>query len=270
MSTSTATPDTIVLIHGLWLTPRSWEHWVERYKQRGFNVLAPAYPGLEGEVEGLRRDPSPIEKLTIDQVAHHYETIVRGLPRPPILMGHSYGGAFVQILLDRGLGATGIAIDSAQVKGVLRLPFTTLKATFPVLSNPANRHRAVPLTFDQFRYAFCNTLTEAQAKTAYDRYHVPAPGRFVFDGALANFNPHASTKVDFDKEDRAPLLFVAGGADHLIPPAVNRSNARHYNTGIVAMKEFAGRSHFTTGQDGWEEVADYALEWALHPTQSAL
>jgi pimeloyl-ACP methyl ester carboxylesterase len=238
---------------------------MERYKKRGFKVLAPAYPGLEVEVEALRRDPSPIEKLTIEEVAHHCETIIRGLEQPPIIMGHSFGGAFVQILLDRGLGAAGVAIDSVPVKGVLLLPLSTIKASWPVLSNPANRHKAVPLTREQFRYAFTNTLSEEESATVYERYHIAAPGRFVFDGALANFKPHASTKVDFDKEDRAPLLFVAGGADHIVPAAINKSNARHYNSGVVAFKEFPGRSHYTLGQEGWEEVADYALDWALHP-----
>ncbi|NTX37225.1 alpha/beta hydrolase [Myxococcus sp. CA033] len=263
---STTSPDTIVLIHGLWMTPRSWEHWVERFKARGYKVLAPAYPGLEVEVEALREDPSPIEKLTIEETAHHLETVIRGLPRPPILIGHSFGGAMVQILLDRGLGAAGVAIDSVQVKGVLRLPFTTLRATFPILANPANRHRAVPFTHEQFRYAFTNTLTEAQSQAVYERYHVPAPGRFLFDGALANFNPHAATKVDFDKEDRAPLLFIAGSEDNIMPASLNKSNARHYNSGVVAYKEFPGRSHYICGQEGWEEVADHALSWALNPT----
>ncbi|KFA94076.1 alpha/beta hydrolase [Archangium violaceum] len=266
MTQTRTTPDTIVLIHGLWMTPRSWEHWSERFKSRGFKVLAPAYPGLEVEVEALRKDPSPIEKLTIEHVAHYYETFIRGLESPPIIMGHSFGGALTQMMLDRGLGAAGVAIDSVPTKGVLRLPLTTIKATFPVLGNPANRHRAVPFTHEQFHYAFTNTLTEEKSRAAYERYHVPAPGRFVFDGALANFNPHAPTKVDFDKEDRAPLLFIAGAEDNIMPAAVNKSNARHYNTGIVAYKEYAGRCHFTVGQDGWEEVADYALSWALNPT----
>ncbi|MCP3141891.1 alpha/beta hydrolase [Pyxidicoccus xibeiensis] len=266
MTAARTKPDTIVLIHGLWMTPRSWEHWSERFKSRGFKVLAPAYPGLEVEVEALRNDPSPIEKLTIEHVAHHYEAFIRGMESPPILMGHSFGGALVQMMLDRGLGAAGVAIDSVPTKGVLRLPFTTIRATLPVLSNPANRNRAVPFTHEQFHYAFTNTLTEEKSRAAYDRYHIPAPGRFVFDGALANFNPHAPTKVDFDKEDRAPLLFIAGAADNIMPAAVNKSNARHYNTGIVAYKEYAGRCHFTVGQDGWEEVADYALAWALNPT----
>jgi alpha-beta hydrolase superfamily lysophospholipase len=263
---ATKPPDTIVLIHGLWMTPRSWEHWVEHYKRRGFKVLAPGYPGLEVEVDALRRDPSPIEKLTIEQVAHHYEAFIRGLEHPPIIMGHSFGGALTQIMLDRGLGAAGVAINSVQVKGVLRLPFTTIKALFPVLSHPSNRHKAVPFTHEQFRYAFTNTLTEEKSRAAYERYHIAAPGRFVFDGALANFNPHAATKVDFDKEDRAPLLFISGGEDNIMPATLNQSNARHYNTGVIAYKEFPSRSHYTVGEDGWEEVADYALNWALNPT----
>ena len=262
-------PDTIVLIHGLWMTPRSWEKWVAHYEKRGFKVLAPAYPGLEVEVEALRRDPSPIEKLTIGGVAHHLETIVRALDRPPIIMGHSFGGAFVQILLDRGLGTAGVAIDSVPVKGVLLLPLTTLKATFPVLHNPANWHRAVPFTLDEFSYAFTNVCSKEESAAAYERYHIPAPGRFLFDGALANLNPHAATRVDFDKPDRAPLLFIAGGADNIMPAAVNRSNANHYTSGIVAYKEFAGRSHYTVGQDGWEAVADHALAWALEPVEVA-
>ena len=265
---TTNTPDTIVLIHGLWMTPRSWEHWVEHYQKRGFKVLAPGYPGFEVEVEALREDPSPIERLTIEEVAHHYETIIRGLDKPPILIGHSFGGALVQILLDRGLGAAGVAIDSVPVKGVLFLPFSTIKAIWPVLSHPSNRHKAAGFTPEQFHYAFTNTLSEEDSRKAYDRYHIPAPGRFVFDGALANFNPHAPTKVDFDKEDRAPLLFIAGGADTIMPASVNKSNAEHYNTGIVEFKEFEGRSHYTVGLDGWEEVADYALDWALeHATR---
>jgi pimeloyl-ACP methyl ester carboxylesterase len=260
------TRDTIVLIHGLWMTPRSWEHWVERYQQRGYNVIAPAYPGLQVEVEELRRDPSPIEVLTLEDVTAHYEAIIRKLPRPPIIMGHSQGGAFVQVLLDRGMGIAGVAIDSVPVKGILRVPLTTIKATFPILSHPSNRHKAVPFTPAQFHRAFTNTLSEEQSQVVYDRYHIPAPGRFIFDGVLANLTTHASMKVDFGKNDRAPLLFIAGGKDQFVAAALNRSNARHYNSGIVAYREFPGRSHYTLGQDGWEEVADYALTWALNPS----
>lgn len=258
-------PNTIVLIHGLWMTPRSWEKWIPYYEKKGFKVLAPAYPGLEVEVDRLRADPSPIETLTIEQVAHHYETLIRALPSKPIIMGHSFGGALTQLMLDRGLGAAGVAIDSVPTKGVLRLPLSTIRATFPVLSNPANRNRAVPLTLEQFQYAFCNAQTSEKAREIYERYAIAAPGRFVFDGALQNFNPHAATKVDFEKEDRAPLLFIGGEKDNIMPSVVNKSNARHYQSGIVAFRELAGRDHSTCASDGWELVADTALDWALNP-----
>ena len=262
--------DTIVLIHGLWITPRSWEHWVEHYKMRGFNVLAPAYPGLEGEVEALNADPTPIESLTIEAIAHHYERIIRDLKAPPIIMGHSFGGALVQILLDRGLGAAGVAIDSAPVKGVLKVPWSQVKSTWPVLKNPANRHRAVPFTLEQFRYAFANNLNEENALAAYRRYHIAAPGRIVFDGVTQNFSAHAPTKVDFEKQDRAPLLFIAGGEDHLMPASVNKSNYERYQSGVVAFCEFPRRSHFTAGEPGWQTVADFALDWALSPIAGVL
>jgi alpha-beta hydrolase superfamily lysophospholipase len=261
-----AAPDTVVLLHGLWMTPRSWEKWVERYTARGYRVLAPAYPGLEVEVEALRADPSPIEALTVPAVVAHYEGLVRGLDRPPILMGHSFGGVLVQILLDHGLGAAGVAIDSVPAEGILVVPVSQIRASFPVLRNPANRHRAVPFTPEQFHYAFTNTLSPEESLRVYERYHVPAPGGFVWGGVLANFTPgHQDTYVDFSNDDRAPLLFIAGGEDNIVPPAVNESNAKHYrrSKAVTDYQEFPGRSHYTVGQDGWEEVADYALDWAV-------
>jgi pimeloyl-ACP methyl ester carboxylesterase len=258
-------PDTIVLIHGLWMTPLSWEHWIDRYEARGFRVLAPAWPGMDGDIDELRRDPSSIEHLGIQEIVDHYDAIIRKLDRPPIIMGHSFGGAFTQILLDRGLGAAGVAIDSAAVKGVLALPWSTLKSALPVLKSPANNHKAVALSFDEFRYAFTNTLSEEESRAAYDRYAVPGPGRVLFQAALANFNPHATTKVDFHNDHRAPLLLIAGGKDHLSPAAINESNARHYrkSAAITTYEEFPLRSHFTLGEEGWEKVADYALAWAV-------
>lgn len=260
-----ATADTIVLIHGLWMTPRSWEHWAARYTDRGYRVLTPAYPGLEVEVEALRLDPSPIAALTMPDTVKHYEDVIGGLDRPPILMGHSQGGVLVQILLDRGLGAAGVAIDSVPAEGINVVPFSQVRASFPVLSNPANRHKAVPLTPEQFHYAFTNTLTEEELAAAYERYYVPAPGRFIWDGVLANFTPgHQDAYVNFRNDDRAPLLFIAGGEDHLMPPSVNKSNADHYRelSAVTDYHELPGRSHFTVGQPGWEAVADYALRWA--------
>src|SRR3954471_23007706 len=259
-------PTTIVLVHGLWVTPRSWEKWIDRYTERGYQVLAPAYPGLEVEVEALNEDPSPIEALTVPGVLEHYERIVRELDSPPILMGHSFGGLFVQIMVDHGLGAAGVAIDTGAPEGIRTLPLAQAKAAFPVLKNPANRHRAVGFTPEQFHYGFANTLSEDESRAVYDRYHVPAPGRFVWDGVLANFTPgHQDTYVDFHNDDRAPLLLIAGGEDHLQPPAIQESLLKHYkkSSAVTDFKLFEGRTHYTLGQDGWEEVADYALDWAV-------
>ena len=265
MSADSNSPDTIVLIHGLWMTPRSWEHWIAHYEGNGYRVLAPAYPGLEVEVEALRADPSPIDALTVPETVAHLEGIIRALDRPPILMGHSFGGALTQLLLDRGLGAAGVAIDSAPTEGVKVVPLSQIKSLFPVLKNPANRHRAVGFTPEQFHYAFTNTLSEEESAKVYERYHVPAPGRWVWDGVLANFTPgHQATWVDFENDDRAPLLFIAGGEDHIMPASVNQSNAKHYKSDThTDYQEFPGRSHWTCGQPGWEEVADYALSWAV-------
>ncbi|MCY1083372.1 alpha/beta hydrolase [Archangium lansingense] len=258
-------PDTIVLIHGLWVTPRSWENWVKFYEARGYKVLAPTYPGMEGEVDGLREDSSPIAELSVQKVVDHYASIIEALPSKPILIGHSFGGTVVQLLLDRGLGAAGVVIDSAPVKGVLRVPLTQVRSTFPVLKNPANVKRAVPFTHEEFHYAFTNTLSEEESREAYERYAVAAPGRILFEGATINLNPNTAAKVDFHKEDRAPLFFIAGEHDHIMPAALNRDNARKYRSGIVAFREFAGRDHFIVGEKGWEEVATAALEWARNP-----
>ena len=259
----------IVLINGLWMTALSWEHWVERYRSRGYEVLAPAWPGMDGDIEELRGNPEPVENLGIEDIVDHYDEIIRGLDREPIIIGHSFGGAFTEILLDRGLGAAGVAIDAAAVRGVTKLPLSTLRSAFPVLKSPANRHRAVALTAEQFHYAFTNTMGGEESDRAYERYAVPGPGRVLWQGALANFNPNTPAKVDFHNDDRAPLLLIAGGADHIVPAAVDRQMAKKQTKSgaLTEYKEFPGRSHFTIGQDGWEEVADYALRWAVEHTR---
>jgi pimeloyl-ACP methyl ester carboxylesterase len=264
--------ETIVLIHGLWMTALSWEHWVERYEDRGLNVIARSWPGMDGDIDELRRDPAAIEHLGIEEIVDYYAGIIGELDSPPVIMGHSFGGAFTQILLDRGLGASGVAIDSGPVKGLLALPASTLKTGFPVLKNPANNHRAVPLTPEEFHYAFTNTLSDDESLAVYERYAVPGPGRVLFQGAFANFNPHSPAAVDFKNSSRAPLLFIAGGDDHVAPASLNEANLKHYrhSDAITELKEFPGRSHYTLGQEGWEEVADYALDWALsHAAQPA-
>ena len=265
MSTDSTTPDTIVLIHGFWVTPRSWEHWIERYEQAGYRVIAPAYPGFEAEVEALNADPSPIAALTVPAVVEHLEAVVGELESPPILIGHSAGGTFVQLLLDHGFGAAGVAINSAPTEGVRVTPPSQIKSLFPALKNPANRHRAVGFTPKQWHYVFTNTFSEDESQALYERYHVPASGAILWGIVLANLEPgHQATWVDYKNDSRAPLLFISGGEDHLMPPSVQRSNAKHYKSNtITEVKEYEGRAHLLPAQEGWEEVADYALDWAL-------
>ena len=184
-----AAPDTIVLIHGLWVTPRSWEKWIERYEGRGYRVLAPAYPGFEVEVEALNQDPSPIEALTIPAVVEHLEGIIGELDQAPIIMGHTTGGFFTQVLLDHGYGAAGVAIDSAPAEGVRVTPVSQIRSLFPILKNPANRHRAVGFTPEQFHYAFTTTLSREESDKVYQRYHIPAPGSFVWAGPWPTSRP---------------------------------------------------------------------------------
>jgi pimeloyl-ACP methyl ester carboxylesterase len=267
----TTETDTIVLIHGLWMTPLSWEHWVRRYEARGFTVLTPGYPGIEPGTEGvaaLRADPSVLAHVGVPEIIDHLSDTISALNTRPIIMGHSFGGLFAQMLVGHGLGSAGVSIDGAGAKGVKATPLSELRSSFPVLKNPANRHKGVALTPKEFHYAFTNTQTEEQSQAVYDRYAVPAPGLTVFQGGLANVTPHARTTFDFSNDDRAPLLFISGGSDHILPPAIQREsyekNAKH-SVAIAAHKTFPGRDHYTCGEDGWEAVADFALNWALDP-----
>lgn len=259
-------PTTVVLVHGLWMTPRSWENWVPYLEQQGYRVLTPGYPGFEVEVEALRADPTSIADADITETLDHLAGVVQSLDEPPIIIGHSFGGTLTQLLLARGCGAAGVVIDSAPTEGVYVNPPSQLKSLFPVLKNPANRHRAAGFTPEQFHYAFTNTLSREESDAVYDRYHIPAPGRWVWAyGLVANYKPgHQETWVDYADDDRAPLLFIAGGEDHIMPAAVNRANAKKYagSAAVTDYHEFAGRSHWTCAEPGWEEVADHALQWA--------
>jgi pimeloyl-ACP methyl ester carboxylesterase len=273
---SDSTPDTIVLIHGLWMSPLSWEHWVTRYEERGYTVLTPGYPGIGQGVEGveaLRANPDVIAHVGVREVVDEVATIVEALPTPPIIMGHSFGGTFAQLLVGMGLGAAGISIDGAGVKGVNVMPISEARSVLPVLKNPENVHRAVPLTAKEFHYAFTNTLDQDVSDLAYERYAVPTPARILFQGGLAGVTHNASTTYDFSNDDRAPLLFISGGSDHILPPAVQESNFKKnvkHSQAVTGHVVFPGRDHYTCGEAGWEAVADFALDWALAPRPGEL
>jgi len=267
---------TVVLVHGLWMTPLAWEHWVERYEARGCTVLTPGYPGIGQGEEGLRalrENPDVVAGIGVREVMDYLTDYIGKLDTSPIIMGHSFGGTFAQLLVGNGLGTAGVSIDGAGVKGIKALPLSELRSTFPVLKNPANSKRASVLSPKEFHYAFTNTLTEAESQRAYDRYAAPTPGRILFQGGLANFTPDAATTYDFADDDRAPLLFISGGSDHILPSVVQRENyeknAKH-SVAITAHKVFDGRDHFTCGEPGWQTVADFALDWALAPEPGVL
>ena len=264
--TATTDKKTIVLVHGLWMTPRSWEHWVTHYEAQGHTVLTPGYPGFDIEVEALRENPQVIADLTVPETVDHLASVIEGVGTPPIIIGHSFGGTLTQLLLARGLGSAGVVIDSAPTEGVRVNPISQARSLFPALKNPANRHKAVGFTPEEFHYAFTNTLSEEESRAVWDRYAIAAPGSWVWEfGLFANFKPgHQDTWVDFSA-DRAPLLFIAGSEDHIMPPAVQASNVKHYRgEGTLTEHEtYDGRPHLMVAGPGWEEIADRALEWAL-------
>jgi pimeloyl-ACP methyl ester carboxylesterase len=259
-----APPDTIVLVHGFWVTPRSWEDWIAHYEGRGYRVLAPGYPGFEVEVEALNADPEPIARLSVPAIIGHLRSVLDQLETPPVIIGHSAGGAFTQILLDHGYGAAGVALCSAPTEGVRVVPFSQVRSTWPVLKNPANRHRAVGFTFEQWHYAFTNTFDEQEGRRLYERYAIPASGGILFGSVTANFVPgHQATWVDYANEKRAPLLFVSGRDDHIMPPKVQRANAKKYTSATVTEVVEHPGPHLLTAKPGWEKVADSVLDWAL-------
>ncbi|MBY5163441.1 alpha/beta hydrolase [Salsipaludibacter albus] len=260
----TTAPDTIVLIHGFWVTPRSWEHWITHYEARGYTVLAPAYPGFEVEVEAINADPQFIGDLELHTIVDHLAAIVGQLDTPPILIGHSAGGALTQLLLDRGYGAVGVGLNSAPPEGVRTTPLSQLRSTWAAFKNPANRHRPVPLSAEQWHYAFTNTFDDAESLRLYERYHVPASGRILWSSVLANFMPGPQdAHVDFHRADRPPLLFISGSEDHIMPPSVQRANAKKYDDATVTeVVEYDGQPHLLPASPGWEEIADFALDWA--------
>ncbi len=256
----------IVLIHGLFLNHQSWDGWADRYRARGHAVRALPWPGLAGTVEELRADPSPLTQLDIASVLAGLERDIRALDAPPVIIGHSFGGLFAQLLAYRGLGSAVVAVESSAPVGVLTLPFSTLRASAPVLGNPFNSGGATMLNAGQFHYAFTNTIAAEESQKLYDRYAVPCANRLLFEGAFENFVPHSPARIDVSGA-RAPVLLITGSSDHLVTADYSRSNYELISASpaITAFKEFAGRPHLTGLVDGWEAVADYALDWALSP-----
>jgi pimeloyl-ACP methyl ester carboxylesterase len=262
---------TIVLIHGMWMTPRSWDSWVDHYADRGYRAIAHGWPGVK-DPEETRRDPSALRGLGLKKIVDHYERIIRGLDRPPIIMGHSFGALATQLLLDRGLGAAGVAICTAPPKGVLLLPPSTLRSALPGLKNPFGRNGLAPLSPKQFRYRFTNTVSEQESNRIYKEQYIPGTNRGLWEAAYANLFPNSPAKVNFANPARPPLLLLHGSEDHISPPVVNRSilKLQRRAPSPTEIKEYAGRPHYMAGLDGWEDIADDALNWALeHSTASA-
>jgi pimeloyl-ACP methyl ester carboxylesterase len=253
-------PHTIVLIHGMWMTPLSWEHWAERFRQQGHEVIAPAWPRLDKEPAALRSDPSPLHGLSVTDVVDSYETTIRGLDRPPIIIGHSFGGLITQLLLDRGLGSAGVALGTATPRGVFPLPFSTLRASWPALKNPFGKNNDVPLSRDQFYWCFTNAISREDSDAVYDRYYIPGSARMFFQAAYSR----GATKVRFDNPHRAPLVLATGAEDRICPAPLNVANWKKQSRAPAATdhKEYPGRCHWP-GQDGWEEVADFVLSWTV-------
>ena len=253
----------VVFIHGLWIHATSWQPWVELFDQTGYQSHAPGWPGVRPSVAEAREFPDEIADQGIDDVVDHYLTYFETLPSKPILVGHSFGGMITEKLLGMNAAAAGIAIDAAQIKGVLPLPLSSLRSTLPVFKNPANRHRSVSLTNEQFRYSFGNALSEDESTALYEKWAIPAPGKPLFEAAAANFSLHSPAAVNTGNDDRGPLLLVMGGQDHTVPESITKSTLKQYrgSYAVTDLLEFEDRGHSLTIDSGWQEVARACLEW---------
>lgn len=253
----------VVFIHGLWLHGSSWGPWQERFRAAGYESSAPGWPGDGDTVEATRADPDAVANHGIDEVTEHYASVIDQLPAAPILIGHSFGGLIAEKLLGMDRGRAAIAIDAAQIKGVLQLPLSQLRGTLSIFANPANRHKAVSLTAKEFRYSFGNTLSEDESNALHERWTIPSPARPLFEAAAAAFSPHSPAGVNTENEDRGPLLLTMGGKDHTVPEAITKSTLKQYrhSDAVTDLVEFADRGHSLTIDTGWPEVADACLAW---------
>jgi len=253
----------VVFVHGLWLLASSWDRWAAVFREAGYATLQPGWPDDPDTYEEAQANPEVFAQKTIGQVADHYEEVIQGLDRKPAVIGHSFGGLLAQILAGRGLAAATVAVDPAPFRGVLPLPFSALKASTAVLRNPANRHRAIPLSFEQFRYGFANAISEDEAKELYEQFSVPGAGAPIFQAASANLNPWTEAKVDAKNPDRGPLLITSGEKDHQVPWAISHASyeRQQHNPGVTEIVEIPGRGHALTIDSGWREVAGICLEF---------
>ena len=251
----------VVFIHGLWLLPSSWDRWTEVFDQAGFTTLTPSWPDDPETVEEARANPQVFAGKTVGQVADHVAEIIGKLDKTPAVVGHSFGGLLAQIIAGRGLSAVSVAIDPAPFRGVLPLPISSLRAAFPVLGNPANRSRAVTLSFKQFRYGWANAVSADEAKQLYETFHVAAPGVPLFQAATANFNPRTEAKVDTANPDRGPLLIIDGAKDHTVPWAIASASFKkqRHNPQVTEITSIPNRGHALTIDSGWRVVADRSL-----------
>ena len=256
---STATP--IVFVHGLWLLPSSWERWAALFEDAGYVAVSPGWPDDPETVAEAKEHPEVFAGKSVGEVADHFEELIEQLDRKPAVIGHSFGGLLTEILAGRGLAAASVAISPAPFRGVLPLPISALRSAEPVLKNPANYNRAVPLTYDQFRYAFANAVSEDEAKALYEAYSVPGSGKPLFQAATANLNPWTEAKVDTKNPERGPLLIVAGDADNTVPPAIAKASFKKQkkNPGVTEYVVLEGRGHGLTIDAGWQKVADTSL-----------
>jgi non-heme chloroperoxidase len=259
----------VVFVHGLWLLPSSWDRWAELFESAGYVALTPGWPDDTETVEEAKAHPEVFANKSVGQVADHFAEVIGGLAKKPAVIGHSFGGLLTQILAGRGLAAVSVAVDPAPFRGVLPLPISALRAASPALSNPANRHRAVPLTYDQFRFAFANAVTEEEAKSLYETFAVPASGLPLFQAAAANLNPWTEAKVDTETPGRGPLLIISGEKDHTVPWAIANASYKQqsHNEGVTEIVEMPNRGHALTIDSGWREVADTALAFVRRFTK---
>jgi non-heme chloroperoxidase len=253
----------VVFIHGLWLLPSSWDRWAAVFEEAGYASLRPGWPDDPETVEEAKEHPEVFANKTIGQVADHYASVIEKLDKKPAVIGHSFGGLLAQMIAGRGLSAATVAIDAAPFRGVLPLPISALRSSKPVLENPRNRHRAIPLTFDQFRYAFANAVSEDEAQELFETFAVAAPGAPLFQAAAANLNPWTEAKVDTENPARGPMLIVSGEKDHTVPRAISDATytRQQHNDGVTEFVEIPNRGHALTIDSGWQEVADTALEF---------